>query len=213
MRYIIFAALALLVLAVIVMAQDQKPIQLSAPDTTGGKPLMQALKDRHSTREFAPDTLTPAVMSSLLWAACGINRSAENLRTAPSAMNKQEIDVYAATANGLYLYNPAKHQLQPILATDIREKTGVQDFVKSVPVNLVYVADYAKMGGSTDADKIPYAYADAAFIAENVYLFCASEGLATVVRGSVNRPELERTMKLRAAQHVVLVQSVGYPKK
>jgi SagB-type dehydrogenase family enzyme len=213
MRYIIPAAILLLVLAVVVMAQELKPVKLPAPMTTGGKPLMQALNERHSTREFSADTIAAPVLSSLLWASCGINRVDEGKRTAPSAMNKQEIDIYVANATGVFLYNPAKNILQPIAAGDFREKTGMQDFVKSVPVNLIYVADFSKMSGASDTEKIPYAYADAAFCTENVYLFCASEGLGVVVRGSVNRSELEKTLKLRPEQHVILAQSVGYPKK
>jgi SagB-type dehydrogenase family enzyme len=213
MKTIAGVTLLVLLLSSILLAQELKPIQLSPPDTTGGKPLMQVLKERQSIRDFSADTLTIPILSNLLWAACGINRADEAKRTAPSAMNKQEIDLYIMTANGAYLYNPYKHIIEPILSGDIREKTGMQDFVKSVPINIVYVADYSKMSGKTDADKLPYAYADAAFIAENVYLFCASEGLGTVVRGSVNHQELEKTLKLRADQHVILAQSVGYPKK
>jgi len=213
MRYIILGTIFFLASAVIVTAQELKPIQLPAPDTSGGKPLMQALQDRHSTRDFSTDTLSLPVLSNLVWAACGVNRTGEGKRTAPSAMNKQEIDLYLATANGLYLYNPTKHTLQHLLPADIREKTGMQDFVKDVPLNIVYVADYDKMSGSSEDEKTPYAYADAAFMAENVYLFCACEGLGTVVRGSIKRPELEKAMNLRANQHIILAQSVGYPKK
>jgi nitroreductase len=213
MRYIIPAAIMLLILAVVVMAQGLKPVQLPAPNTSGGKPLMQVLNERHSTREYTTDSLPVPVLSNLLWAACGINRAEEGKRTSPSAMNKQEIDVYVSDATGLYSYNPAKNILLPIATGDFREITGMQDFVKSVPVNLIYVADFAKMSGSSDTEKMPYAYADAAFCAENVYLFCSSEGLGVVVRGSVNRSELEKTLKLRPEQHVILAQSVGYPKK
>jgi hypothetical protein len=198
--------------AVTAIAQETRPIQLPPPDTTGGRPLMQVLQDRHSTREFGPDTLTVPVLSNLLWAACGVNRPESGKRTAPSAMDKREIDIYVATPYGVSLYDPEKHLLQPVVSGDLREKTGVQDFVKSVPLDLVYVADYARMSGA-DPDKASYSYADAAFIAENVYLFCASEGLGTVVRGSVNRSQLGPAIKLRADQHIVLAQSVGYPKK
>ncbi len=128
-------------------------------------------------------------------------------------MNSQEIDVYVAIANGLYLYEPEAHTLIPILSDDIRGKTGGQPFVKDVPVNLLYVADYSRVNRGSDSDKVFYSAADAAFIAENVYLFCASEGLATVVRGSVDRSELAKVMKLRPEQKIILAQSVGYPKK
>jgi SagB-type dehydrogenase family enzyme len=196
-----------------VMAQDVKPIVLPKPDMTGGKPLMQVLASRQSTREFSADTLTLPVLSNLLWAACGVSRAESGKRTAPSARNMQEVDVYVAMAHGLYVYEPKSHTLQPVLASDVREKTGMQPFVKEVPVNLIYVADYAKMGDGAEADKAMYAATDAAFISENVYLFCASEGLGTVVRGSVDRTALSTTMKLRPDQKIILAQSVGYPKK
>ena len=184
------ALLPVLFLGAAMAAQELKPIELPKPDTIGGKPLMQVLKNRHSDREFSTDTLPWPVLSNLLWAACGINRAESGKRTAPSAVNWQEVEVYVATAHGLYLYDPAKHVLQAVLAEDIRDKTGVQPFVKEVPINLIYVADLAKITRASDTDKAFYSAADAAFISENVYLFCASEGLATVVRGSVVRSGL-----------------------
>lgn len=205
--------LPVLLLGAAVYAQESKPIELPKPDTTGGKPLMQALKERQSNREFRPDSLPLPVLSNLLWAACGVNRAESGKRTAPSAMNWQEIDVYVATANGLYLYKPQKHLLETVLAEDIREKTGMQPFVKEAPVNLIYVADYARITHGSDTNRIIFSSADAAFIAQNVYLFCASEGLATVVRGSVDHTVLSKTMKLRPDQHIVLAQTIGYPKK
>ncbi len=202
----------IVILGMTAMAQERKPIQLLPPDTVGGKPLMQVLQNRQSTRDFGVDTLLLPVLSNLVWSACGINRPESGKRTAPSAMDKREIDLYVVTETGAYLYDSAKHLLQPVVAGDIREKAGMQEFVKTVPVNLIYVADYAKMSGA-DTDKITYSFADAAFMAENVYLFCASEGLGTVVRGSVKRDELGTALKLRPDQHIVLAQSVGYPKK
>ena len=212
MRNRVVLAILAVLLGAAVAAQDMKPIELPKPDTSGGKPLMQALKNRHSDREFSADTLTLPVLSNLLWAGCGINRP-DGKRTAPSAMNWQEIDVYVATAHGLYLYDPAKNILQPILSDDIREKTGMQPFVKEVPINLVYVADMAKASKGSEDGKIMYTAADAAFVSENVYLFCASEGLATVVRGSFDRDVLSKLMKLRPDQKIILTQSIGYPKK
>ncbi len=128
-------------------------------------------------------------------------------------MNRQEIDIYVATADGLYLYDAKGHVLNPILSEDIRAMTGRQDYVKDAAINLIYVADYAKMGTSTKEDKDLYSAADTGFISENVYLYCASEGLATVVRGSIDRQALAKAMKLRPDQKVILAQSVGYPKK
>ena len=194
------------------IAQDANNIQLPKPDTTGGKPLMQVLNERHSTRDFSADTLSLSTLSNLLWAGCGVNRP-DGKRTAPSAMNNQEIDVYVATAHGVYVYDPAKHSLVSVISKDVRDKTGVQPFVKDVPVDLVYVADYGKMGKSSESDKEIYSAADAAFSAENVYLFCASAGLATVVRGSIDRDAFGKEIGLRPDQKVILAQSVGYPKK
>ncbi|MDD4052529.1 MAG: SagB/ThcOx family dehydrogenase [candidate division Zixibacteria bacterium] len=213
MLHIIRALLPILLLGAVVIAQDLKPIELPKPDMTGGKPLMQTLKDRHSTREFSSDTLPLPVLSDMLWAACGINRPEEGKRTAPSAMNWQEVDVYVATAHGLYLYDPAKHVLNPVLAGDIREKTGGQPFVKEAPVNLIYVSDFAKMSQAPDSAKSMLTAADAAFMGENVYLFCASAGLGVVIRASVDNAVLAPIMKLRPDQRVILAQTVGYPKK
>jgi SagB-type dehydrogenase family enzyme len=194
-------------------SQEIKSIQLLPPQTDGGRPLMQVLKDRKSSREFSNEKLPPQVLSNMLWAAYGINRSDSKKHTAPSAVNWQEIDVYVAMAEGLYLYDANSHTLKPILAQDVRAAAGKQDFVKDVPVNLIYVADFTKMGKATDEDKVFYSAADTGFIAENVYLYCASEGLATVVRNLIDKPALAKVMKLRPEQKIILSQSVGYPKK
>jgi len=192
------------------LAQDLKPVVLPPPQTDGGRPLMQVLKERKTTRDFAPDKLPTQVLSNLLWAAFGVNRP-DGRRTAPSAMNWQEIDVYVATSDGLFLYNAKANRLELILAQDIRSATGTQPFVGIAPLNLVYVADTSKTGSTPDSDL--YAGADAGFISQNVYLFCASENLATVVRGSVYRAALAKVMKLRPEQKILLAQTVGYPKK
>jgi len=161
-------------------------IDLPEPVTEGGKPLMQALKERKSAREFSGEKLPLQVLSNMLWAANGISRN-DGKRTAPTAMNKQEIDVYVAMANGLFLYDAKDNKLVAVLAKDIREATGKQPFVKDAPVNLVFVADYAKMGAMPNDQKDFYAATDTGFVSQNVYLFCASEGLATVVRGWVDK--------------------------
>jgi SagB-type dehydrogenase family enzyme len=193
-------------------AQELKPISLPPPDTTGGKPLMQTIKLRKSTREFSQEKIAPQVLSNLLWAAFGINR-ADGHRTAPSAMNWQEIDIYAVMENGTFLYDARTHSLLPVVPGDLREKTGTQAFVKDAPLNLVYIADLAKVKRATGEDQMIYLGADAGFISQNVYLFCASEGLATVVRGSVDKKELPKLLKLRDDQKIILGQTIGYPKK
>jgi SagB-type dehydrogenase family enzyme len=194
-------------------AQELKPIDLPKPQMEGGKPLMQVLKERATGREFREEKLPPQVLSNLLWAAWGINRPDSGRRTAPSASNRQEIEIYVAAADGLYLYDAQAHRLQPVLSDDIRALTGSQPFVREAAVNLVFVADYSKMGKAADQDKAVTAAANTGFISQNVYLYCASEGLATVVRGMVSRDPLAKAMKLRPDQKITLAQTVGFPKK
>lgn len=209
----------LLVLAILVVwstttfGQGHESIKLPDPQMEGGKPLMEVLKERSSSREFSTEKLPLQVLSNMLWAAFGINRPDVEKRTAPSAVNWQEIDIYVATADGLYLFDAKAHMLELVLANDIRAMTGRQAFVKEAPVNLVYVADFSKMGEATDEQKDFYSAADTGFIGQNVYLYCASKGLATVVRGLVDKPALAKEMGLRPDQKVILSQTVGYPKK
>jgi SagB-type dehydrogenase family enzyme len=203
----------LLMCSTLTFADELKPIQLLKPQVDSGRPLMQVSKDRSSSRSFGKEKLPMQVLSNLLWAAFGVNRTDTGKRTAPSAVNWQEIDIYVATADGLYLYDAKVHELNPILSEDIRAMTGRQDYVKDAAINLIYVADYAKMGTAAKEDRDLYSAADTGFISENVYLYCASEGLATVVRGSIDRQALAKVMKLRPDQKVILAQSVGYLKK
>jgi SagB-type dehydrogenase family enzyme len=194
-------------------AEEPAAVPLPPPQTDGGKPLMQALKLRASARAFAPDPLPAQTLSNLLWAAWGVNRPADGKRTAPSARNWQEIDIYVVMEKGAYLYDATAHQLKPVVSGDIRAAAGTQDFVKDVPVNVVFVADPKRMKGAPPDQVQAYAFADAAFIGQNVYLFCASEGLATVLRASVDRAAFAKAVKLADDQLVVFAQSVGYPKK
>jgi SagB-type dehydrogenase family enzyme len=192
-------------------AKDTDVLKLPPPQTTGGKPLMQALKERHSAREFADRPLAPQLLSNLLWAAAGVNRPESGKRTAPSARDWREIDIYVATADGAYMYDPNVHALKHVLARDVRALTGSQDFVAGAPLNLVYVADTRRMEGVSAEDVERYTAADTGLIAQNVYLYCASAGLNTVVRGLVDREALARVLKLAPSQRIVLAQTVGYP--
>ncbi|MFA6742826.1 MAG: SagB/ThcOx family dehydrogenase [Candidatus Neomarinimicrobiota bacterium] len=193
------------------VAQEASAIKLLAPQLNSGKLLMQALKERQSMRNFSEKPLALPALSNLLWAANGINRPESGKRTAPTAMNRQEIDVYVVLPEGIYLYDPKEHVLKIIASGDFRKLCGRQDFVAKAPVNLIYVADYAKMGSIEDETKKFYAATDAGFVAQNVYLFCASEGLACVVRGMVDRDALAKAMRLKPDHNIILAHTIGYP--
>jgi SagB-type dehydrogenase family enzyme len=212
LRHIGLVMLALIGCVSVATAQELKPVPLPPPQTSGGRPLMQVLKDRHSTREFSSQKLSPQLLSNLLWAAFGVNRADSGKRTAPSTGNWQEIDIYVAIQDGVYLYDAKANALNPVLAQDVRGATGGQPFVKEAAVDLVYVADLAKTERASPEEQIMYTAADTGFIAQNVYLFCASEGLAVVVRGSVDRVALAKLIKLRPNQRIILAQTVGYQK-
>ena len=198
--------------AVPAVAQEQAKV-LPPPQTEGGMPLMQALKARHSTRDFADRPLPPQLLSNLLWAAWGINRPANNYRTAPSSRSTMDIDLYLAMADGVWIYDPKAHRLVAHLPDDVRAETTLgQDFVKTAPLNIIYVSDAARMGKPSDADRMLNGIADSAVIGENVYLFCASEGLASVFRAAIDYKKLAKAMQLEGEQFVTFAQTVGYPK-
>jgi nitroreductase len=182
---------------------------LPAPRTSGGMPLMAALKLRRSTREYSERSLPAQTLADLLWAAFGINRPSGD-RTAPYWRHVMVIDVYAAMADGVWLYEPKEHALLSHLKEDIRAQTGLQEFVATAPLNLIYVAHGERMQDISKEDRRLYASVDAGFIGQNVYLFCASEGLASVFRAAVDYSRLARTMKLPDSQFVTFAQTVGY---
>lgn len=193
-----------------VLARGGSAIALPPPQTAGAVPLIQALRSRRSSREFSSHPLPLDVLSTLLWCACGVNRSESGGRTAPSAHGWQEIEVFAALPEGAYRYDARDHALRLVVAKDLRAATGVQDFVGNAPLNLVYVADFGKMGDASAEDRTFYASADTGFVAQNVYLYCAAAGLACVVRGLVDRRKLAPALGLRVDQRIVLAQTVGY---
>ena len=178
-----------------VSAQD---IQLPQPVKTGGMPLMEALNKRSTNRDFKAEDLDNQTLSNLLWAAWGYNRA--DKRTAPSSQNKQEMDLYVVMKKGAYLYDAKNNKLVQVSKQDLRKETGKQDFVATAPVNIVFVADKTK-GGAPQVDS--------GFISQNIYLFCASEGLGTVVRGWYDAKTVSDALKLKENQEVVLTQSVG----
>ena len=194
-----------------VPAQELSAISLPAPQVGAGKPLMQALQERRTTRELKTNELPAQVLANVLWAAFGINRAGTGQRTAPSAMNSQEVDLYVALPAGLYRYDAKAHALAPVLPGDFRPKTSGQAFAKDAPAVLIYVADLPRLTKAAPEDRPFYAGVDTGCITQNVYLACASEGLGTVVY-ALNAAPLAAAMKLRPEQKIMLAQAVGYPK-
>jgi len=192
-------------------AAELQAISLPSPRQHGGKPLMEALKERKTSREFAPGELAPQLLADLLWASFGINRPENDHRTAPSAMNSQEIDLYVALPSGLFLYSAKSNRLEAIKAGDFRPKTSSQPFLKDVAAVLIYVADLPRLAKAKPETRSFYAAFDAGCICQNVYLFCASARLATVVY-DLNRPPLAEAMGLRPEQQIIFAQAVGFPK-
>jgi nitroreductase len=180
-------------------AQD---INLPSPRQTGGKPLMEALNERQSTREFSDKELNIQTLSNLVWAAWGFNR--EDKRTAPSSQDRQEIDLYVSLKTGIYFYDAKNQKLILKAPGNNQTKTGSQPFVAVAPVNFVFVANLDK-ASNRDA-----ALTDCGFISQNIYLFCASEGLISVVRGMFDKNELHKLLGLNEKQEVLLTQTVGY---
>ena len=198
-RYITLSLICLLFSSGM-LAQD---INLPAPQTEGGLPLMQALSKRQTIRAFAAKELDTQTLSNLLWAANGFNRS--DKRTAPTAMNRQELEIYVVLSTGAYWHDAKNNVLVQKSTEDLRALTGRQDFVATTPVNIVIVADTEKQAAKE------YQYIDAGYISQNIYLFCASEGLATVVRGYVDRDALAKAMGLPDKQTIIVAQTVGFP--
>ena len=182
---------------------------LPPPVMDGGMPLMEALRRRQSRREFSVAPLGQQDLSGVLWAAAGINRPELGGRTAPSAMNGQEVRVYVALPTGLFLYEPQAHALQRVVASDVRPVTGYQDFVDDAALDLIYVADHASMKLVPASRREAYAFASAGAMAQNVYLYCAAAGLATVVRAWFDRHALSEVMGLGSDEQILLTQTVG----
>ncbi len=203
--------LLLMVIACIgsgLQAQELKTIKLNKPDTQRGLPFMEALAKRQSIREFAGRPLELQDLSDLLWAAVGINRPESGKRTAPTARNKQEIEVYACFPEGAYIYNAQMHELNPVAKGDFRPAVGGgQNFVNNAPVCLVIVANLNKFNG-----EILMPAVDAGIVSQNISVFCAATGLVTVPRASMNQEQLSQALKLKAYQRPLMNHPVGYAK-
>lgn len=198
MKKIIISAFITFFCMITLSAQD---IELPQPIRTGGMPLMEALNNRSSCREFSTEEIDMQTLSNLLWAAWGYNRP--DKRTAPSSMNKQELSLYVVMKSGAYLYDAKANKLIQVNNQDVRMATAKQDYVKDAPINIVFVSDKTKDGDSKT---------NSGFISQNIYLFCASEGLGTVVRGYFDANEVSKALNLKETQVPVLCQTVGKKK-
>lgn len=196
----------------IAQAQELKTLTLPEPQTGTGMPVMEALRLRQTSRNFDTKPLPFQELSNILWAANGINRPETGKRTAPSAQNWQEVEIYVFLQEGTYRYNATDHNLIPVVAKDLRAKTGTQAFVANAPVSLVYISDQSKMLNVSNEQKLILGGADVAFCAQNVYLYGASAGLAVGVRASIDVETLSTELQLPATSKIILAQSIGYPK-
>ncbi len=185
-------------------------LELPAPQKTGGMPLMEALAKRATVRSFDTTDISTQQLSNLLWASFGVNRP-DGRRTAPSANNKQEIDIYVLLKNGAYLYDAQNNKLVLVSAEDLRGQAAEQRFADA-PVQLIFVADLTKRGDSSEEGKLRMANIDCGYISQNTYLYCTSEGLVTGARATVNRDALNSILKLSPDQRILLAHSVGHPK-
>ncbi len=191
-------------------AQTLSPIQLKAPEKKAGLSVMETLANRHSTREFSNKKLTLQELSNLLWAANGINRPEKGMRTAPSAMNAQEVDVYVCMEEGAFLYDAKSNQLQPVIQEDLRGLVGgKQTFVKNAPVVLLMVSDLSKLpGGNSEQTKLMAAI-DAGIVSQNISIACSGLGLITVPRASMDKEALAQKLKLKSTQLLLMNNPVG----
>lgn len=186
-------------------------IVLPPPNLDVGATLLVSLARRKSVREYAQTPLSLEQLGELLWAADGVNRADTLGRTAPSARGVNEIDVYAALPEGVYRYEPASHQLRLKHAVDARNLTGYQDFVGKAPLDLVYVVNHARADQFPQAQRDLFAGVAVGAISQNVSLYCASAGLACIVRGWLNHRLLANAMSLNEDEIPVLAQTVGHP--
>jgi SagB-type dehydrogenase family enzyme len=190
----------------LVVAQDK---QLPAPRTEGGMPLMEALKNRKSVREMSAKMLSDQQLADLLWAANGVNRP-DGRRTAPSAMNWREIEIYVYTAGAVWLYPPEQNSLRHVLNGDFRAEAVMQDFAKEAPVLLVFVSNYEKMARMNEQQRSFFEATDVGYVSQNVYLYCTQEGLNTVVMAYIRQDDIKKRLGFNG--RALLAQAVGYAK-
>ncbi|MGE5383843.1 MAG: nitroreductase family protein [Omnitrophica WOR_2 bacterium] len=191
-------------------SQTDTDISLPSPDRTGGRPLMACLNDRQSSREFSTKELSMQDISNLLWAANGINREKESKHTAPTSMNSQNMEVYIILKDGVYQYDDKANKLKMIQPGNHMKAAGKQDFVEKAMLNVIIVSDMTKLGDASLESKLLNSGIHAGAIIQNIYLYCASAGLHTVVRAWFDQDTLSQALKLSSDKRVILAQTVGY---
>ena len=204
-----FALVFLPLFAVTLHAENTGVIALPKPDLNSGKPFMQCVAERRSERKFSSEALPLQIIGEILFVADGITRK-DGRKTVPTARNKQNQSVYAATADGIYLYDNKAHALVPILKGDYRQACGRQPFHKKAPLILLFVADMNAIG-NTPAEQALYAGNHSGSASQNVYLYAANKNLSTVVCGMLDRDALKKLLKLSDDQMVIFSQPIAYP--
>jgi hypothetical protein len=205
--------LILLILTTVTcFAQEPKILSLPKPDMQFPASVMEALQTRSSARAFSDKALSYQEIANIVWAGNGINRPETGKRTAPSAHNWQDIMLYVFLPEGVYLYLPKEHALQEILHEYLRQLAGLQEYVKTAPLNIILVSDQAKMENTSAEDKALLSGANAAFVAENIYLYCAGKKLAVVVRAMIDKATLAKRLNLSGDQKIIMGQTIGFPK-
>lgn len=209
MKRLIFLCLFILTALICIQAQELAPMKLNDPDKTRGLPVMQALSVRASVREWSDQKLSLQDLSDLLWAANGVNRPDERKRTAPSAQNAQDCDIYVFLQEGIYLYDAFQRMLNPIRAGDHRELIGRT----TAPVILVLVSDISRFRAGEDSLRLTWAAMDAGIVSQNISVFCAATELKTRPRAGFNKEKLREILALKDSQYLMLNHPVGYAKK
>jgi SagB-type dehydrogenase family enzyme len=209
----IISVIVTVLLATAVNAQNLKPIKLNSPNKDRGSSIMKALRDRHSERTFSKEKLSLQDLSDLLWAANGVNR-ADGRRTAATARNNQDIDVYAIMEEGAYIYDAKAHELKPVTAGDHRPLIAdTQESMLDAPVSLLIVSDLSRFTNAAPELQKQWGAFDAGIVSQNIMLFASGCGLVTVPRAYMKKEELKKVLKLSETQVPMLNNPVGYPKK
>ena len=212
MKKIFLSTIAIMIITTS-CAQNLTTIKLNSPNKDRGTSIMQALDNRHSTRNFSTEKLSLQDLSDLLWAANGANRP-DGRRTAPTARNDQDIDLYAIMEEGVYIYDAKINELKPVVSGDFRSIVADNQIaMKEAPIFLLIVSDISRFKGMDIEEQKRLGALDAGIVSQNINLFASGCGLVTVSRGYMNKEELIKVLKLSATQIPMLNNPVGYPKE